>query len=358
VFLNNLWFVIIAFLWVGYFVLEGFDFGVGALLRIVGKDEKGRRVLINTIGPIWDGNEVWVVSAGAATFAAFPEWYASMFSGFYLALLLILVCLIVRGVAFEYRGKGHSDLWRKRWDWSILITSWVLALLWGVAFGNIVRGVKLDADHEYVGNFLDLLNPFALLTGLCTLALFLTHGAIYLALKTTEEVRARARSFAVSAGAVTAVLMAVAVGWQYSIRGTAWSLTSGVLAVALLIAAVLITRIGRDGVAFGASTLSVSLFVIGWFLALYPNVFPSTIDPAFSLNIENAASTPYTLTLMSWVALVFSPIFLGYQAWSYWVFRKRISVKHIPESPTELKHHMDDTDQDGTVGISSARSKK
>ena len=161
--------------------------------RIVGKDEKGRRVLINTIGPIWDGNEVWLITAGGATFAAFPEWYASMFSGFYLALVLILVCLIVRGVAFEYRGKGHSDAWRARWDWSILITSWGLALLWGVAFGNIVRGVPLDADHEYVGSFFDLLNPFALVMGVTTLLLFLTHGAVYLALKTTDEVRARAR---------------------------------------------------------------------------------------------------------------------------------------------------------------------
>ena len=338
-FLNNLWFVIIAFLWTGYFILEGFDFGVGALLRLVGKDEKGRRVLINTIGPIWDGNEVWVVSAGAATFAAFPEWYASMFSGFYLALLLILVCLIVRGVAFEYRGKGHSDRWRARWDWSILITSWLLALLWGVAFGNIVRGVALDADHEYVGTFLDLLNPFALLVGLTTLALFLAHGAIYLALKTTLEVRQRARSLATSVGIVAAVLMAVSVGWQQALRGTTWSLILGVLAVLSMVIAVVLTRAGRDGWAFAASAAATAFLVIGWFASLYPDVLPSTLDPAFSLNIENAASTPYTLNLMSWIALVFSPVFLGYQAWSYWIFRKRISAKSIPESPTSVEIH-------------------
>ena len=338
-FLNNLWFVIIAVLWTGYFILEGFDFGVGALLRLVGRDEKGRRVLINTIGPIWDGNEVWVVTAGAFTFAAFPEWYASMFSGFYLALLLILVCLIVRGVAFEYRGKGHSDQWRAGWDWSILITSWLLALLWGVAFGNIVRGIALDADHEYVGNFLDLLNPFALLVGLTTVALFLTHGAIYLALKTTLEVRARARSVAISAGVLAAILMAAAVGWQQYLRGSTSSVVLGVLAVVSLLVGILLTRAGRDGWAFAASALSTAALVISWFASLYPDVLPSTLDPAFSLNIVNAASTPYTLTLMSWIALVFSPVILGYQAWSYWVFRKRISVRQIPESPTKVPVH-------------------
>src|SRR4249920_2251667 len=179
--LATFWFIVIGVLWTGYFVLEGFDFGVGMLLPLVGRTDNDRRVAINTIGPIWDGNEVWLLVAGGATFAAFPQWYASLFSGFYLALLLILVCLIIRGVAFEYRGKGGSDVWRARWDWSILITSWLLALLWGVAFGNIVRGIALDADHEYVGTFLDLLNPFALLMGVTTLLLFLTHGSIYLA---------------------------------------------------------------------------------------------------------------------------------------------------------------------------------
>ncbi len=337
--LNNLWFILIAVLWTGYLVLEGFDFGVGALLRLVGKDEKGRRVLINTIGPVWDANEVWLLTAGGATFAAFPEWYASMFSGFYLALLVILVCLIIRGVAFEYRGKGHTDQWRARWDWSILFTSWGLALLWGVAFGNIVRGVPLDADHEYVGDFLGLLNPFALVMGLCTLGLFITHGAIYLALKTTQEVRERARSIAVSVGPVTVIIMALAVGWQQIIRGTLGSIILGIGAVVALGVACVLTRIGRDGWAFTASAVSTALLVVGWFASLYPDVLPSTIDPAFSLNIENAASTPYTLTLMSWVALLFVPLIIAYQAWSYWVFRKRVSVNHIPESPTSVEIH-------------------
>ena len=338
-FLNNLWFVLIAVLWIGYFVLEGFDFGVGALLRIVGKNEKGRRVLINTIGPVWDANEVWLLTAGGATFAAFPEWYASMFSGFYLALVLILVLLIVRGVAFEYRGKGHSDQWRARWDWSILITSWGLALLWGVAFGNVVRGVALDADHEYVGTFLDLLNPFALLMGVTTLLLFLTHGSIYLALKTTQDVRDRAQKLAVRLGPVTLVVMAAAVVWQQFVRGTTGSMVLGAIAVVAMLVAVLVTRADRDGWAFLASAVSTAMLVTSWFASIYPDVFPSTIDPAYSLTIENAASTPYTLTLMSWIALLFVPLILAYQAWSYWIFRKRISTRQIPESPTSVPSH-------------------
>ena len=339
-FLNNFWFLVIGVLWTGYFILEGFDFGVGALLRLVGKDEKGRRVLINTIGPDL-GRQRGVGGAAPA-----PSPSRRSRSGtrrcspaFYLALLLILVCLIVRGVAFEYRGKGHSDAWRARWDWAILITSWVLALLWGVAFGNIVRGVALDAEHEYVGSFLDLLNPFALVTGLCTLALFLTHGAVYLALKTTLEVRARARSMAMSVGVVAVILMALSVGWQHVAARHHLVADPRCAGGGLAAGGVLLTRAERDGWAFAASALSTALLVLGWFASLYPDVLPSTLDPAFSLNIENAASTPYTLTLMSWIALVFSPVILGYQAWSYWVFRKRISVRQIPESPTQVPVH-------------------
>ena len=337
--LNDFWFLIIAFLWVGYFVLEGFDFGVGALLRLVGKDEKGRRVLINTIGPIWDANEVWVITAGAFTFAAFPEWYASMFSGFYLPLLIILACLIVRGVAFEYRGKGHSDRWRARWDLVILVASWLLALLWGVAFGNIVRGVPLDADHEYAGTFLDLLNPFALLMGLTTLCLFLTHGAIFLALKTTAHIRDRARWFTLRLGPFTILLVTAAVIWQSTIRGTALSIGLGVLAVLALTIALVITRRSRDGWAFTASIVATGALTTGWFAALYPDVLPSTLNQAWSLTIENASSTPYTLTVMTWIALIASPFIAAYQLWSYWVFRHRISAKQIPESPTSIPVH-------------------
>ncbi len=332
--LNQLWFVLIAVLWTGYFVLEGFDFGVGALLRIVGRDERGRRVLINTIGPVWDGNEVWLITAGGATFAAFPEWYATLFSGFYLPLLLILVCLIVRGVAFEYRSKGDTDKWRRNWDLAILVSSWAPALLWGVAFGNIVRGVPLDAGHNFTGNLFTLLNPFALLMGLTTLLLFLTHGAIYLALKTTDEVRARARSVAVRVGGAAVVVMAVALAFQQSIRGTGLSAAVAGLAVLALAAAWLSTRRGRDGWAFVASAVSTLMLVVGWFTALHPAVMPSTSDPAGTLTLVNAASGHYTLVLMTWVALALVPFVVAYQAWSYWVFRRRISTRQIPHSPT------------------------
>src|SRR5436190_1733580 len=217
--LTDIWFLLIAVLWTGYFVLEGFDFGVGMLLPIVGRSENDRRVLINTIGPVWDGNEVWLLVAGGATFAAFPEWYASLFSGFYLALLVILVALILRGVAFEYRGKVDSDAWRRGWDRCIVVGSAVPALLWGVAFGNIVRGVPLDAQHHYVGSFFDLLNPYALLAGLTTLVLFTTHGAVFVALKTAGPVRADARRVAARTGAVTVVLAAGLLLWTQVLRG-------------------------------------------------------------------------------------------------------------------------------------------
>jgi cytochrome d ubiquinol oxidase subunit II len=332
--LNQLWFVLIAVLWIGYFVLEGFDFGVGALLRIVGRDERGRRVLINTIGPVWDGNEVWLLTAGGATFAAFPEWYATLFSGFYLPLLIILVCLIVRGVAFEYRGKGDSDKWRRNWDLAILVSSWLPALLWGVAFGNIVRGVPLDAGHNFTGNLFTLLNPFSLMMGATTLLLFLTHGAIYLALKTTDEVRARARSVAVRAGGAAVAVMLVTLSWEQGIRGSAVSAVVAALAVIALAGAWWLTRRGREGWAFLASAVSTLLLVVGWFAALHPAVMPSTTDPTGTLTLTNAASGHYTLVVMSWVALALVPFVVAYQAWSYWVFRRRISTRQMPSSPT------------------------
>mgnify|MGYP001385451460 CR=1 FL=1 len=210
--LSTVWFALIAVLWIGYFVLEGFDFGVGMLVPILGKDDRERRVVINTIGPVWDGNEVWLLVAGA-TFAAFPEWYATLFSGFYLPLLLILLALIVRNVAFDYRGKRNELAWRRRWDRCIIVGSFVPALLWGVAFGNIVRGVPLDADHEYVGGFFNLLNPFALLFGLVTCSIFLTHGAIFLALKSDGVIRERANALAAKVGLVAAGLAGGVLMW-------------------------------------------------------------------------------------------------------------------------------------------------
>jgi cytochrome d ubiquinol oxidase subunit II len=328
--LTTVWFALIAVLWVGYFCLEGFDFGVGMLLPVLARDETERRVMINTIGPVWDGNEVWVLVAGGATFAAFPEWYATLFSGFYLPLLLILVALIVRGLSFEYRHKRDEVEWKARWDLAIIVGSVVPALLWGVAFANIVAGVPIDADKEFTGTLFTLLNPFGLLGGLVTLTLFAAHGAMFVALKTDGEIRHRARDLAVRIGAVAAVLAVVFLVWTQVRTGTA--LTAVVFAVAALalVGGLVAARAGREGWAFVGTFATIGLAVVGLFLALFPDVMPSTTDPAYSLTTTNAAATAYTLKVMTWVAVVFTPIVLGYQAWTYWVFRKRISVHHIP----------------------------
>ncbi|MDQ7904006.1 cytochrome d ubiquinol oxidase subunit II [Phytohabitans sp. ZYX-F-186] len=331
--LSTLWFLLIAVLFTGYFVLEGFDFGVGVLLPVLGRDERERRVVINTIGPVWDGNEVWVLTAGGAMFAAFPEWYATLFSGFYLPLLLILAALILRGVAFEYRGKRSDPQWKARWDKAIFAGSLVPALLWGVAFGNIVRGVRLDADHEYAGGFWHLLNPYALLAGLVTLSLFVTHGAVFLALKTTGDIRVRANAIAARAGLVAAVLAVVFLAWTLvGVRGGAAAVVFAVLAAAALLGGLAANRAGREGWAFLGTAAAIALAVATLFSALFPDVLPSTLDSANSLTVDNASSTPYTLKIMTWVAVVFTPIVLLYQGWTYWVFRRRIGVRDIPDA--------------------------
>ncbi|MFE0463034.1 cytochrome d ubiquinol oxidase subunit II [Kitasatospora sp. NPDC058965] len=328
--LHDVWFLLIAVLWTGYFFLEGFDFGVGILTGLLARDRSERRVLINTIGPVWDGNEVWLLTAGGATFAAFPDWYATLFSGFYLPLLIILVCLIVRGVAFEYRHKRSGERWQRGWERAIFWTSLLPAFLWGVAFANIVHGVDIDREKNYVGSFWDLLNPYALLGGLVTLVLFTFHGAVFTALKTVGDIRQRARATALQLGLVTAVLALVFLVWTQADRGDGWSLTALVVAVLALVGALVALRLGREGWAFLLSGLTVAAAVAMLFLALFPDVMPSTLDPAYSLTVTNAASSPYTLKLMTWVAVVFTPIVLLYQAWTYWVFRRRIGVQHIP----------------------------
>ncbi|PYC76880.1 cytochrome d ubiquinol oxidase subunit II [Streptomyces tateyamensis] len=328
--LHDVWFLLIAVLWIGYFFLEGFDFGVGILTRLLARDRAERRVLINTIGPVWDGNEVWLLTAGGATFAAFPDWYATLFSGFYLPLLVILVCLIVRGVAFEYRHKRTGERWQRSWELAIFWTSLLPAFLWGVAFANIVHGVDIDREKNYVGSFWDLLNPYAILGGLVTLALFTFHGAVFTALKTVGDIRLRARVLAQQLGLLTAVLALVFLVWTQAHRGDGWSLAALVVAVLALVGALLALRAGREGWAFLLSGLTVVAAVAMLFLSLFPDVMPSTLDPAYSLTVTNAASSPYTLKLMTVVAAVFTPIVLLYQAWTYWVFRKRIGVQHIP----------------------------
>jgi cytochrome d ubiquinol oxidase subunit II len=329
--LTDIWFLLIAVLWTGYFVLEGFDFGVGMLLPIVGRSENDRRVAINTIGPVWDGNEVWLLVAGGAMFAAFPEWYASLFSGFYLALLLILVALILRGVAFEFRGKIDSDRWRRNWDRAIVFGSLVPALLWGVAFANIIRGVPLNAEHHFTGTLLTLLNPYALLGGLATLLLFTLHGAVFLTLKTEGPVRERAGKIARVAGVLAVVVGGAFLVWTQLAYGAGWTIASVAVAAAALVGALLLVN-RRDGWAFTLTAAAILAMTVTLFGSLYPDVLPSSTDPAFSLTTTNAASTPYTLTIMTWVAVVFTPIVLAYQAWTFWVFRRRIRPSDIPST--------------------------
>ncbi len=328
--LNEIWFLIVGFLFIGYFVLDGFDFGVGMALPLLGKDDTDRRVLINTIGPVWDLNETWVLVAGASLFAAFPEWYASLFSGFYLALLLILAALIARGVSFEYRGKSESVRWRSTFDWMIVAGSALPALLWGVAFSNIVQGVPLNENHIYTGNLLTLLNPYGLLGGLVTLSLFLTYGLVFIALKTEGDIRERARKLATKVGTVTTLLAASFLIWTVLTHCTALTIGLAVLAAVSLVSGLLLNAAGKEGWAFSALLLTVVTAVGTLFAALYPNVLPSTTDPRFSLTIENASSTPYTLTVMTWVVAIALPLVLLYQGWTYWVFRKRVSRHSIP----------------------------
>jgi cytochrome d ubiquinol oxidase subunit II len=318
--MTDVWFWLIALLWTGYFVLEGFDFGVGVLLPVLGRDDLRRRVLINTIGPVWDGNEVWLITAAGATFAAFPEWYATLFSGFYLPLLLILVALIGRGVAFEYRGKVDGGRWRRNWDRVIVAGSVIPAVLWGVVFANIARGIPLSAGHEYIGGQLDLLNPYALAGGVLTLLLFTLHGAVFVALKTDGPIRTDARRVAGRVGVAVLVVLA-GLGPRYP------GLTIPLLAA---VAALLANRRGREGWAFLATAVTIVLATAALFVMLFPNVLPSTIADANSLTVTNASSTPYTLRIMTWVAVAFTPIVLIYQGWTYWVFRKRLRVEQIP----------------------------
>jgi len=324
-----LWFLIVAFLFIGYFVLEGFDFGVGMSLPFLGKDDVARRQIINTIGPVWDLNETWVIVAGACLFAAFPEWYASLFSGFYLPLLLILLALIVRGVSFEYRHQRPEHEWKRRFDRMIIIGSAVPAFLWGVAFANIIQGVPLDADHNYTGNLLTLLNPYGLLGGLTTLVLFFTHGATFVALKTDGVLRRDAQKLATKAGVVTIVVAAGFLLWTVLEHFSVAVLLLAALAAVLLIGSVLANLRGREGIAFTFGAATVAAAVATLFVALFPAVLPSTTDPAFSLTVANASSSQYTLEIMSWTALIFLPLILLYQGWTYWVFRKRVRRESI-----------------------------
>lgn len=330
--LNTLWFILIAVLFTGFFFLEGFDYGVGILLPFVAKNDRERRVVFNTIGPHWDGNEVWLLTAGGAMFAAFPHWYATLFSGFYLALFLILIALIVRGVSFEFRSKDRNPRWRKTWDVALFAGSLLSALLWGVAFGNIVRGVPIDADMTFTGTLFTLLNPYALLAGLVIVALFALHGGLFLSLKTTGDILARVQR--VLKWLWLPVLLLILAFLAYSAVETdlfaSFNLAQDLaLAIAVLglLAAIFMIRAGRYGAAF----LGVGLTIVGTvaflFAGLFPTVMPSSLNSAYDLTIYNASSTPYTLQVMTIVALIFVPLVLIYQGWSYWVFRQRVTLE-------------------------------
>lgn len=335
--LNLVWFGLIAVLYAGFLFLEGFDYGVGMMLPFLGKNDNERRAIINTIGPFWDGNEVWLLTAGGATFAAFPLWYATMFGGFYLALFLLLLALIVRGIAFEFRSKNENPRWRAWWDRGIFVGSAVPPLLLGVAFANLMRGVPIDANAHYVGTFIDLLNPYALLGGAALAALCAFYGAIFLSLKTTGDLEKRAARAAMrlwlpAAGIALAFFIATYFATDMVRRLGVIPGTIPIATIALALVSGWLVRKEWMGWAFVTTGLTVLCLTATIFLVLFPRVMVSSLNPAWSLTIYNASSSPYTLTVMSIVAIVFVPIVLGYQAWTYWTFRQRVEAK--PEGLT------------------------
>ncbi len=330
--LNILWFILITVLFAGFFFLEGFDYGVGILLPFLGRNDTERRVIINTIGPVWDGNEVWLITAGGALFAAFPHWYATLFSGFYLALFLILVALIVRGVSFEFRSGDRSPRWRALWDHMIFIGSTLSALLWGVAVMNLLRGVPINSKMQFVGSFFDLLSPYAILGGVTTLLLFTLHGALYLTLKTEGELAQRARHIAKRVGLFAILVVLILAGMTYVQTDLFASIGAGitlVLSALALVTTLLFTSKGKGGRAFIASSLTILLITTSVFWGLFPRVMVSSLKPEWSLTIYNASSSPYTLKIMTIIALTMVPIVLAYQGWTYWVFRKRVTQKDL-----------------------------
>jgi len=328
--LNTLWFILIAVLYTGFFVLEGFDFGVGILLPFLGKNDLQRRTIINSIGPHWDGNEVWLIVAGGATFAAFPNWYATLFSGFYFPLFLVLIGLIIRGVAFEFRSKDANPKWRNLWDWCIFIGSLLPTILFPIAFANILRGVPIDANMQYIGGFFYLLNPYALLAALTVTMLFTLHGATFLSVKTTGEVEQKAKELVRWLWLLVVLLIVIFLGTTYIItdareRINFLMVIIPLIAVASILVAGYFLYKGQFGRIFFMSCLTVAFLVFTIFTLLYPRVMVSSLNPEWSLTIQNAASSPYTLKLMTIIALIFLPIVLIYQGWTYWVFRKRVS---------------------------------
>ncbi len=329
-----LWFILIAVLWTGFFVLEGFDMGVGMLHAVIGKDEPGKQTVLATIGPLWDGNEVWLVVAAAAMFAAFPGWYATMFSGFYLAVVLLLLALILRGTSFEYRGKNPSRRWHGNWSRLLTVASLLAPFLIGLMLADLLHGVPIGADHEYAGNFGNVFQPYAIFVGITLVALCVLHGATFVSLKTDGAVRVRAARLARRVAPVTALIVLAFVGWTHVTAGGGGFLNPVELLIALAVLAAWMLVRDHQGWAFTATTVTIGISIITLFVNLYPRVMVSSINPAFSLTVHNSSSPPYSLKVMTVIALVFLPIVLAYQGWSYYVFRRRISDQSFRPSIT------------------------
>ena len=342
--LGDLWFIVDVLFWAGFFVLEGFDFGVGMLHSFLGRTDTERRVIVNTIGPVWDGNEVWLIVAGAVIFAAFPSWYATMFSTLYLALVVLLVALMVRGLAFEYQRKFDDPRWRSTWRWGLTIGSALIPLLVGVALGDLLHGLPINKAHQFTGSFWTLLTPFGLWTGVTLLVLSLLMGATYLTLKTTGELRKRAQRAAVAIGALAVVVTFGFMTWLHVGLSTGF-VPKPIEALALMavIAAAWLASTKADGWAFTAAAVGIAGTVGSIFQELFPRVMISTTNAAYSLTVNNTASPPYTLKVMTVVAVIFFPCVLVYQAWGYHIFRKRLSVPRVggdemtvaPKAPVE-----------------------
>ncbi|MDR2861646.1 MAG: cytochrome d ubiquinol oxidase subunit II [Syntrophobacterales bacterium] len=333
--LQILWFILWGVLWAVYFMLDGFVVGLQMISPVIAKTDTEKRILINTVGPVWDGNEVWLITAGGATFAAFPGTYALMFSYLYTALLLLLFALIIRGVSFEFRGKVDSPLWKGSWDKAIVITGFLIALLFGVAFGNIFQGLPMDGAG-YHGTFFSLLNPYGLLTGVLFLALFAMHGALYVSVKTKGELCARAEKWANIFW--FAVLVLAVAFLAYSKIGTKLLdnyfqvpllLIIPLIAVAALVAIKVFMSRNSWYKAFTASCVTVLFIVFTGVAGLFPNLIPSSIDPAWSLTIFNTSSSQYTLKIMTVVALIFVPIVICYKIWVYRIFRARVTEDDV-----------------------------
>jgi cytochrome d ubiquinol oxidase subunit II len=320
------WFIVIAILWTGFFILEGFDFGVGMLHTAVGKTDAERRAAINTIGPLWDGNEVWLIVAAAGMFAAFPGWYATMFSAYNLALVLLLAALIVRGVAFEYRGKRDAVRWRRTWDVLLTVGSVLAPLLIGIALAGLLHGLPINSAQNFTGSFWDLFQPYALFTGVTLVLICALHGATFMCLKTTGDMRERSWQVARRVAPLTAAFVVGFIIWTHVTAGKAfWLNLIELLAILAVLPAVWLVYDHREGFAFAATAVTIASCIITIFADLYPNVMVSSTNPAYNLTVHNTASGNYSLKVMTVVVIILLPVVLAYQTWSYYVFRRRVS---------------------------------